>query len=146
MANDILSVMASINKVEQAPCWIWRGAVGERGYGKVTVNYRSWLVHRYVYTQLVNAIPDDLTIDHLCGNKLCVNPKHLEAVTLQENILRYKQSITHCKNGHPLFGDNLYVDSRNRRECKTCRRAAVKRWSNTDRRAVPINSTFERRI
>lgn len=130
--------MAQVNEIEdvllKAPeqpngCWEWKGATTNTGYGKVTVNYKTWLAHRYVYEYVNGEIPKHLELDHLCCNKLCINPEHLEAVTQKENMRRRYANQTHCKHGHPLSGDNLYIDPRNKRGCKTCRRLAVRRWS-----------------
>lgn len=69
-------------------CWLWTGAVTSRGYGCFVYDGRCWLTHRLIYTTLVGTIPDGYTIDHLCRVKTCVNPAHLEPVTLRENIAR----------------------------------------------------------
>lgn len=70
-------------------CWIWIGYVAPNGYGYINVGKGiPRRVHRVSYEHFVGPIPDGLTIDHLCANVLCVNPDHLEAVTLQENKRR----------------------------------------------------------
>lgn len=67
-------------------CWPWRGAIQSKGYGALGRGVRA---HRVVVYRLVHgAIPDGLTIDHLCRNRRCVNPAHLEAVPMQENYRR----------------------------------------------------------
>lgn len=74
---------------------------------------------------LVGPIPVGMTIDHLCKNTLCVNPEHLEVVTMGENIRRaerWELRKTHCPQGHEYAPDNLYM-SKNRRHCKTCVKA-----------------------
>jgi hypothetical protein len=71
-------------------CWTWTGAVQSRGYGSVGYQRRIWSTHRLSYELLVGPIPDGLTIDHLCLNKRCCNPSHLEPVTNLENIRRYR--------------------------------------------------------
>lgn len=109
-------------------CWLWTGARNSKGYPCVTDGTgRSMLAHRRSYMALVGEIPDGLTIDHLCRNKTCVNPAHLEAVTSTENTRRAFAVQTHCKRGHELSGDNLHVrkksDGYSYRECLICRRA-----------------------
>lgn len=80
-------------------CWLWTGARNSRGYGQWGVNGRSRSVHRVAYEALVGPIPDGLTIDHLCSNKLCVNPEHLEPVTGAENTARAHEHRHACCHG-----------------------------------------------
>jgi hypothetical protein len=116
--------------VAAGACLIWQGAVQSRGYGSVTNGMGGTaLVHRLAYEQAVGPIPFGLTIDHLCRNKLCVNPDHLEPVTNAENLRRAAAAKTHCKQGHPLSGDNLRIAVRSRgvqRECIECARAVMR--------------------
>ena len=111
-------------------CWIWQGAVGTRGYGFLAGlyegQYKTFLVHRYAYMLHVGAIADDLTIDHLCRNRRCVNPEHLEVVSRWENVRRGETITgnnsrkTHCKYGHVFDSENTYVNSTGGRHCKAC--------------------------
>jgi hypothetical protein len=102
-------------------CWEWTGARAPSGYGRFTDNYRQRIAHRVAYEITVGPISDDLTIDHLCGNKGCVRPSHLEPVTRGENVRRYTRQITHCPQGHPYSGDNLIIRREGWRWCRTCR-------------------------
>ena len=71
-------------------------------------------------------IPDGKELDHLCRNRKCVNPKHLESVTHRENILRGETIMaenarkTHCWRGHPLSGKNLKLKPNGHRQCRAC--------------------------
>lgn len=69
-------------------CWEWQGYTNPRGYGQTHIKGAGPMVHRVVYEGLVGPIPDGMTLDHLCKNKVCVNPAHLEPVTRHENSRR----------------------------------------------------------
>lgn len=117
-------------------CWIWTGYLNERGYGRVSYGGRYPYVHRLVWTLLADAIPVDRELDHLCKVKACANPAHLEPVTHQVNFERSLGELraaaklrvkSHCKRGHPLSGDNLYVVPKTgERCCRECRRAEAR--------------------
>lgn len=105
---------------ELGPCWLWTGATTV-GYGR----FRGSGVHRMAYEELVGPIPDGLVMDHLCRVRHCVNPAHLEPVTLAENVRRglsgrYQASKTHCPQGHEYSPENTYVTKVGQRKCRTC--------------------------
>lgn len=70
------------------PCMPWPGLINHKGYGKISIGGKGRQAHRAVYENVVGPIPDGLVIDHLCRNRCCVNPDHMEPVTNRENILR----------------------------------------------------------
>lgn len=119
--------------IETNGCWIWNGYLTYQGYGAVMVDGKTHRAHRYYWSLLRGPIEKELVIDHLCRNKRCVNPEHLEPVTVQVNTLRgdgptaKNAQKTHCKNGHPLAGDNLYLrgGKQNERACRLCRKTAA---------------------
>lgn len=84
-------------------CWLWEGYVDKRGYGQFKYNNKQYLAHRFSWEYHTGKpIPEGMTIDHVCKVKSCVNPDHLEVVTIQENLARRDgATITHCVNGHP---------------------------------------------
>lgn len=104
-------------------CWIWTGAKGSNGYGFHSIGSERIGAHRFAYEDVVGPIPDGLELDHLCRERLCVNPWHLDPVTRQENQRRTPAALkTHCIHGHALSGPNLYIHAiHGRRGCRTCR-------------------------
>ena len=77
-------------------CWEWQGHIASNGYGRFRVGDENRLAHRCSYEFFTGRLPEGLTLDHLCSNKRCVNPDHLEAVTLVENLRRYRESLTNA--------------------------------------------------
>lgn len=111
--TDLSSPMQSKVIVLDSGCWQWQGAIQSSGYGSVSNgNGGSMLAHRRAYEELVAEIKPGLTIDHLCLNKLCMNPAHMEQVTVGENSRRKNERQTHCKHGHELSGGNLRLRER----------------------------------
>ena len=120
-------------KVEDIPrhnaaerhCWTWAGCKTPKGYGVTWHKGKTQFAHRLIYLLIIGEIAKGLQVDHLCRNRSCCNPAHLEIVTLQENIRRGMQGIlrTHCINGH-LFTNGSYYESKCRgytkRDCKEC--------------------------
>lgn len=101
-------------------CWQWTGYRYGNGYGALSIEGRQRLAHRVSYEEFVGPIPVGLTIDHLCRNRACVNPVHLEPVTGRENTQRAMRS--HCVNGHEFTEANIYRWTDGKRCCRECRR------------------------
>lgn len=129
-------------KVRVAPsgCWEWIAARGTGGYGLFRVGAHLECAHRFAYKAIVGPITRELTIDHLCRNHSCVNPAHLEAVTMKVNILRgdcpgAKQARqAHCIHGHTfdLF-NTYYYPKTGKRKCQQCNRLNVRRYRSKER-------------
>lgn len=113
----------------EGDCLVWTRAI-QQGYGVTYFEGKRWKTHRLMYTAAKGDIPSGLTLDHLCRNRACGNPDHLEPVTSAVNTMRgnaqgaINAAKTHCIRGHELAGDNLYVythKGRQKRACKTCK-------------------------
>lgn len=117
-------IISKINKGKT--CWIWSGKPRPDGYGKVYIKGKGFYVHRVVYEILVGKIPKGRQLDHLCRNRICVNPKHLEPVTNRENVLRgtgisaQNHRKNSCIHGHPLSGKNVRITKEGHRDCREC--------------------------
>lgn len=119
----------------ESRCWVWQSSRTAAGYGRRVGQHTTWYTHRLVYELLVGPIPEGLELDHLCMNKPCCNPLHLEPVTHRENILRARLvkgnwnlkrtwnrvRPSHCQRGHELTGG---------KGCRVCRLASQLRWWN----------------
>lgn len=123
---------------EQGECWVWVAGKDWDGYGIFSVGYSSPRAHRYAYEQLVGPVPAGLELDHLCRNRACVNPAHLDPVTSRVNTLRGESPPSvnavrvECINGHPLSAD---------RKCPTCAAHSTRRhrgWDEARIRSTPI--------
>jgi len=119
------------------------------GYAKISTGQvdrrpKPKLAHVASYELLVGPVPGGRQLDHLCRNKMCINPDHLEPVTPRENVLRGETIVaanvqkTHCHQGHPLSGANLYVAAADpsRRHCRACRAERTRQYVVRKRAAL----------
>lgn len=120
VADRIAEFRAKVS-VSESGCWVWPTRIAPSGYGRIYHAGRDYLAHRVFYAAANGSAPVGLDIDHLCRNRRCVNPAHLEAVTRKVNLNRglgtgpRKDS---CVHGHSLA--DAYKDKRGGRKCRTC--------------------------
>ena len=142
------------SKVDKtATCWNWNGYL-LRGYGRFKVGDTTRIVHRFAYEYFVGKIPRNKVIDHLCRNRKCVNPAHLEVVTMRENVLRGEGPAainarkTQCPKGHPLTKSNLdlyCLNQRGHRMCRICKRKRSREFMRGKYISVKVRSMHAKR-
>lgn len=123
-------------RFDDSGCWLWTGRVSRTGYGQWHRDGKPVSAHRFVYQEVRGPIAEGLTLDHLCRVRICVNPDHLEPVTIQENLKRrdtsylvarwdaFRDEQTHCPSGHEMSVPNTYHRPDGARICRECRRAS----------------------
>lgn len=130
---EMLDRAAERSIVDQNGCWVFQGALSQ-GYGTIGRHRETWRVHRLAYHVMVCELPADLVLDHLCRNRACWNPEHLDPVPLGVNLHRgegrtfvaYRNGV--CIRGHDQsVPGNVYVSGGKKRQCAVCVRANAKR-------------------
>lgn len=123
--------------ITKSGCWEWTASVDSSGYGIFWIGRRI-SSHRFIFEYYYGHICPDLQLDHLCRNRKCSNPLHLEQVTNKENSHRgmspwgINSRKTYCIRGHKLTEDNIYRYGSSR-VCKTCKQISN---SKRDRRKI----------
>lgn len=132
-------------------CILWGGGKMWKGYGIFSLKGHPVRAHRFSYA-LSSHLTDEQSLDHLCRNRACVNPAHLEPVTARQNVLRspiaparINADKTHCPKGHPYAGQNLFVRANGIRECRECGRQETRAYIARNREKVNAKKR-ERRL
>lgn len=123
-------------------CWEWKAGRTAAGYGEFGFAREMHYSHRASYELQHGPIPKGMTVDHLCRNRACARPLHLELVTLAENKRRgmsrnaVNARKTHCLRGHPFEDGNTIRSSKGFRECRECKRALQRAYYARERAAA----------
>lgn len=127
------------------PCWVWKLRVNNRGYGILTwwgIGTRT--AHSVAWEFTNGPVPDGLELDHLCRNRACARPSHLEPVTRLENVRRGEQAQrTRCREGHEYSPENTVLNKKGSRVCRTCRLEKQRQWRAENREAF---NTYHREM
>lgn len=142
--KDVARFWSKVKKGKDTECWIWTAGSRGKGYGNFWIEGATENAHRLSYYMAHGPVPEGLELDHICRNRSCVNPAHLQPVTKSENNLRGDNprlsserakarhaARTHCKHGHEFTEENTAINYRNGfkiRSCRTCSRAVQQRW------------------
>lgn len=138
MRNNSMTVIERFLKyvaISELGCWLWQGSLDTKGYGSLWDGEHNVRAHRFAHEYYKGIIPKGLEPDHLCRNRSCVNPNHIEIVTHLENVRRgvvgiNMRSKTHCPKGHPYTMENTYIAPHDgSRYCKTCKHLSNAYWN-----------------
>ena len=144
--NTISSILSRLKINPATGCAEWTGILNNKGYGYVSMNNKRVLVHRFMYEQVKGLIPRIFELDHLCRNRRCANPDHLEAVTHRENMIRGETTAasnarkTHCPKGHEYSLMNTHIAPNGGRLCRQCQFLASQKLAAKRREAKGIFS------
>lgn len=143
----------SLRKNYPGQCWIWTAYIRKDGYADFWLHGGMVASHRLSYTLRNGGINEHLVLDHLCRNRACVNPDHLEVVTNKENVSRglmtaRQVSKIHCSRGHILDQPNLVKSAlvKNMRSCLACSRTTTKYTNSKVRKGVLIDPNLFQQI
>ena len=134
--------LSKVSMTSETACWEWMGSTTPNGYGLFSFDGGYKLAHRWSVGVTRGLEGGSLVVDHLCRNKRCVNPAHLEEVSQSINVHRGDgpgmaaarlSAITHCRHGHPLLGANVYLNPKGYRSCRKCGTKRKLSWQRLNR-------------
>lgn len=125
--EDLARLLSKI--IIKNDCWEWQGGKTTKGYGVFWVSPSTLLAHRVSFSHFIRQPSNNFVLDHLCRNKSCINPFHLNEVSFYQNLTENSDSLaainkikTHCKNGHEFTHSNTKIKKNGDRECKACKK------------------------
>lgn len=143
LMSDIQRFWTHVEHQENG-CWLWTGTVNAK-YGAFKIGSRTYktrrmlYAHRFIWEYLNGPIPDGLQLHHVCENKLCVNPEHLELLTVHDHVHKSPNNITyinlhqtHCHRGHEYTPENTYT-FRGKRHCRECQRINWRKYDTKNK-------------
>ena len=141
-SSDTLRFLSKVD-ISDSGCWEWQGQL-RKGYGIFSLKNRSKTAHRVMYELMKDiTVPKGVELDHLCKNRRCVNPDHLEMVSGRDNTLRgmgptaINARRTECVNGHPFTEENTYIrPDDGARDCRICARDAKRRQREREKGSI----------
>lgn len=135
--HELYRFLSKCDRNTQNGCWQWLGGICVDGYARWCTRSKSQVAHKWLFERLVSPVPFNKVLDHLCRNRSCVNPQHLECVSQKVNVLRgvgvaaQNAAKTLCPKGHEFD----VLNYQGRRQCLVCRREYDARWKRNHRRA-----------
>lgn len=126
--RDLVYLIDRCEKDYSTKCWNWKRSCGSHGYGNAYRNGKFILAHRFSHELFKGEIPTGYQVDHLCFNRKCINPEHLEAVTQVVNKQRAnaRKPFRPCPNGHGM--EPRYRDKSGKPVCKVCKNLCAARY------------------
>lgn len=126
------------HRPDLGPCWVWSASLFQTtGYGQFRARTSS-VAHVFAYEEIVGPVPADHDLHHMCENKACVRPDHLEPLTKTEHASRHvPPPISHCKHGHEFTPENTRITKRGWRTCRACHRASEREYRRARQMSPP---------
>ena len=137
--RDAIRFWAKVAFSDETECWYWTASFNRDGYGqfKILGSYEG--AHRWAWECCNGPVPEGMELDHLCRNRRCVRPDHLDAVTHRENCRRGSRGLLRspaeqCVRGHEFTPINTRLSQRER-ICRSCARERNRAWRAAQKHA-----------
>ena len=128
--KDLNRLFDKVNVGLPSECWEWQASTISGGYGQFRFEGKKYQAHRFMFSLINGGVDKTKVLDHLCRNRACVNPFHMEEVSNEENLLRgeINTNKTECKYGHPFDEENTYIRPDGNRQCRTCHKENSRKY------------------